>query len=493
METGPVIDGATLEESSNLPPQSISKRGQQAKKLKREVDNVSQPDESNESTKQDEESRRISKAAKAREKRERKKAKAEKKAAKLEAKKARKQQETALAEDKTVAALEDPNIPAQDDELENAEHDGNEREEEDQIEPIEMDDGFAEEDLVATASPSPGTEISTFDAPNQDSGSSSISSIAQPFADDNPSSRKIDTPNDASKSEIKLAMSSSKTFQQDTKLEELKTRLAARIEALRSARKASDPSRGPTNRQELIESRRRKEEERKAQKKEVRRKAKEEEAARRSESLARGSPLLSNTNSPLLSPGSPAASSEHNNFSFGRINFPNGQRANASLNAILTPGTKQKGPSDPQTALQAAEKRKSRLANLDPDKQADIVEKDIWLNAKKRAHGERIRDDTSLLKKTLKRKEKQKKKSEKEWNERIEGIKKGQAMKQKKREMNLQKRRDEKGMKSSKGSTSGGKPKGKAAKKKPRPGFEGSFKAKAPSAGGGGTDKPRRR
>ena len=351
-----------------------------------------------------------------------------------------------------------------------------------------------EEDLVATASPSPGTDISTFDAPNQDSGSSSISSIVLPAMDKNLSLRKIDTSNDNSKSEIETTTPSSKPSQQDAKLEELKTRLAARIEALRTARKASDPSHGPTNRQELIESRRRKEEERKAHKKELRRKAKEEEAAKRSETLARGSPLLSNTNSPLLSPGSPAASSEHNNFSFGRINFPSGQRANASLDAILTPGSKPKGPSDPQTALQAAEKRRSRLAALDPEKQADIAEKDVWLNAKKRAHGERIRDDTSLLKKTLKRKEKQKKKSEKEWNERIEGIKKGQAMKQKRREMNIQKRRDEKGVKGGKSSGGGGgKPKDKAGKRKARPGFEGSFKAKAPSTSGGGTDKPRRR
>jgi len=39
----------------------------------------------------------------------------------------------------------------------------------------------------------------------------------------------------------------------------------------------------------------------------------------------------------------------------------------------------------------------------------------MWLNAKKRAHGERVRDDTSLLKKALKRQESAKKKSEKEW------------------------------------------------------------------------------
>ena len=136
---------------------------------------------------------------------------------------------------------------------------------------------------------------------------------------------------------------------------------------------------------------------------------------------------------------------------------------------------KQKGPQDPRTALEAASRRGERLAALDPVKRADIEEKDVWLNAKKRAHGERVRNDTSLLKKTLKRKEQVKKKSEKEWGERLEGVAKGKAFKQKKREENLQKRRDEKGVK---GKKKGKLVKGKKPKMKARPGFEGSFKAK---------------
>ncbi len=119
-------------------------------------------------------------------------------------------------------------------------------------------------------------------------------------------------------------------------------------------------------------------------------------------------------------------------------------------------------------------KKRARVSGLDERKRADIEEKDLWLNAKKRAHGEKVRDDMSLLKKTLKRKEKAKLKSESEWNERITGVQKGQEMRQKKREENLRKRKEEKG----------GKGKGKAKGKKPgkkskRPGFEGSFRSKA--------------
>ena len=440
-----------------------------------------QPKKTGVSKEPDEGSQKIVKAAKQQEKKEQKKAKAEKKAAKAETKKARKQQETALDEDSKAAAFEEePKTSSHKDEDDGEEDDASEREEGD-IEAIELDNGFAEEDLAAspsTTSPSPTDQTSTFDKSNSHSGSSSISSIAPP------PNTKSDLPKISTETSHPTPKAPSEA---KPNAEELKARLQARIDALRIARKADAPG-APANRQELMESRRRKEEERKAHKKELRRTAREEEQRQRTETLTRGSPLLSNTNSPLFSPGSPAASSENNNFSFGRIASANGQRASASLNAVLTPGSKAKGPSDPRTALQAAEKRQSRLSALDPAKQADIAEKDIWLNARKRAHGERIRDDTSLLKKTLKRKEKQKKKSEKEWKERIEGVKTGQVMKQKKREANLQKRKDEKGVKGSK--KSGGKAKSKGGAKKARPGFEGSFRAKAPGAGG---EKQRRR
>lgn len=247
----------------------------------------------------------------------------------------------------------------------------------------------------------------------------------------------------------------------------LKARLAARIEALRAARKADGPNGAPArNRQELMEARRKKEEERKAHKKELRKQARLDEEARREEALAsaRDSPASS-----LMSPALYTASNE--NFSFGRVAFGDGQQLNDSLNSLLS-APKKRGPQDPKSALEAAEKKRARIAGLDDEKRADIEEKELWLQARKRAHGEKVRDDTSLLKKTLKRKEKAKKKSEKEWTERKEGVSKSIAMKQKKREENIQKRKDEKGSKGK------GKGKGKSAGKgkpkvKSRPGFEG--------------------
>ena len=241
----------------------------------------------------------------------------------------------------------------------------------------------------------------------------------------------------------------------------LKARLAARIETLRAARKADGPNGAPArNRQELMEARRKKEEARRAHKKELRAAARQEEDARREEALSsvRESPA-----SAMMSP----AIADNNNFSFGRVAFADGQHLAPDLSTLLA-APKKKGPQDAATALKAAENRRLRISGLDDAKKADIEEKDTWLNAKKRVHGEKVRDDAGLLKKTLKRREASKKKSEKEWNERKEGVAKGQAIRQKKRTENLQKRKDMKGVKGKKG----GKPKGKP---KARPGFEGSF------------------
>lgn len=359
-------------------------------------------------------------AARRKLKRQMKKEKAEKKRAKSKAKKERKGENTSQRNDTVQeaesdlaerSAVSDENLSLED--------------------PIGADD--VPNALIApssTATPSPSVRSPAFDASENHSASSSISSL--------PPSRPPD--HDVSIPKSTLDRTDSRHITKPDP-EELKSRLQSRIEILRSERKADGPNGTPArSRQDLLDARRQKEEARKAHKKELRQKAKEEEAAQKAELLARGSPLLS-PGSPL----SPSGEANMHGISFGRVDFGNGQRASSNLSDILKPGGRPKGPSDPTTALIAAENRQSRLSGFDPAKQADIAEKDSWLNARKRAQGERMRDDTSLLKKTLKRKQKQKKKSEKEWGDRTEGTRKGQEMRQKRRETNLAKRRDEKG------------------------------------------------
>ena len=333
------------------------------------------------------------------------------------------------------------------------------------------------EQPVSTATPSPGALSPTFDACAVLSGSSSISSIAPP-----PKQSKDPSSEEPSQEPKKPKIDP----------EELRVRLQRRIEELRAARKADGLNGKPArNRQELLDARRKKEEQRKAHKKELRQKAKEEEREKQRLLVERGSPLL-NSWSGSNAAKSPVTGSDSTptNLTFGRVAFPDGHYASAQLSTIL-PSKTAKGPQDPFTALQGAQHKQDRLSGLDEEKRADIMEKDMWLHAHQHALGGRVRDDTSLLKKTLKRKESAKRRSEKAWTERIEGVEKAKAAKQRRREENLKKRRDEKG---AKGKGKGKGSKGGKGKQKGRPGFEGSFRTKAPRAveAGGAGDMRRR-
>jgi len=260
--------------------------------------------------------------------------------------------------------------------------------------------------------------------------------------------------------------------------EALKARLEAKIAALRAFRKADGPDGRPArSRQELIEARRKKQELRKQHKKELRKQAREEEVRAQAEAeLAR----LRGSGSPLGSPGdlfSPSLRASPDGVgsgvSYGRVVWGDGGRVSAD-GLRVEEGRKKKGPADPRTALEAAERKRARLEGMEEGKRRDVEEKEAWLNAKKKVHGERVKDDTSLLKNALKRKEQQKRKSGREWGERINAVEKGMEMRQKKREENLRKRKEEKG-----GRGKGVKPGDVVKKKVKRPGFEGSFRARS--------------
>ncbi|KAK6497721.1 hypothetical protein TWF481_012124 [Arthrobotrys musiformis] len=241
--------------------------------------------------------------------------------------------------------------------------------------------------------------------------------------------------------------------------QQLKERLAKRIEELRHARKA-DGGEIPRTRTELMEQRRKRDEQRKERKKQIRLQAKvlAEKAAESSTPNGNKSDKKKNGVSTL-----PA------NYTFGNVNFEDGDKLTANLEGIKAAG-KKRGPSDVLGALKHAEAKKARLAGMNEDKRADIQEKDRWSKALKMASGEKLQDDEGLLKKSLKRQDKAKKKSEREWKERNDNVEKGKIMRQKKREANLAARRDQK--KSGKG--------GKKARKVPskkskgRAGFEGT-------------------
>jgi hypothetical protein len=249
----------------------------------------------------------------------------------------------------------------------------------------------------------------------------------------------------------------------------LRARLAAKIEALRAARNADKNGNNIRTRQELIEARREKQSERKAHKKELRRQAKEEEDRKREEALA------SARNSPggLLSPAAIELDERtaNNNFAFGRMEFADGLAISHDLSYSKDSAGKKRGLSDPKSALAKLTAQKNRIAGLDADKRKEVLEKETWLAARRRAEGDKIHDDSSLLKKAIKRKEKAKRKSETDWKNRTTGIEKSIKERQKKREANIQQRKDQKFLGKA-GKKKGGKP---PPKNRNRAGFEGKF------------------
>ncbi len=254
----------------------------------------------------------------------------------------------------------------------------------------------------------------------------------------------------------------------------LRARIAAKIETLRAARKADVEGKPIRTRQELIESRRVKQAERKAHKKELRRQAKLEEERKRDEALASARTSPGRILSPLVGIRDDDGAAA-NHFAFGRVAFDDGTQMSHDLSYVKD-AKKKKGPAskDHKAQLAIVENTRKRLAEMDDDKRKDVEEKETWLAARRRAEGTKIHDDEALLKKAVKRKEKTKKKSEREWKERAQGVEKSIKERQKKREDNINKRKEEK-------MTKKGKKKGIKVKKG-RAGFEGRF-------GGGGKRK----
>ncbi|XP_026686250.1 surfeit locus protein 6 homolog isoform X4 [Diaphorina citri] len=102
----------------------------------------------------------------------------------------------------------------------------------------------------------------------------------------------------------------------------------------------------------------------------------------------------------------------------------------------------------PQVALQKLEKTQRLISKLKEkgniDKAAKIQDKVLWNNVLNKAEGVRVKDDKEKIKKSIKRVEDRKKKSEKKWKERIEHTQKQMESRQKKRKENLKSRKDQK-------------------------------------------------
>ncbi|EDK37626.2 hypothetical protein PGUG_01725 [Meyerozyma guilliermondii ATCC 6260] len=257
--------------------------------------------------------------------------------------------------------------------------------------------------------------------------------------------------------------------QKEEKLKQLRAKLASKIETSRAQRKApgSQAPGAPKSREQILEERKRKQE--------LRKRKREAEPEPESES---------DSDSDSGSESDPEADTESpqddSNVLFGNIVFNDGSRVTSDLTRLRSTSQKKsgKGPAnkDIKAHLDKLEHKKQKLAQMSPEEQAKYKEKEQWQRMMSHAEGVKVKDDEKLLKKALKRKEKQKLKSEIEWKERKQVVKDTIAAKQKRREENLKARRENKGKKAKK-AVKLKKFTGTVHKNK-RAGFEGTAKSK---------------
>ncbi|WVQ95736.1 hypothetical protein IAU59_002835 [Kwoniella sp. CBS 9459] len=258
-------------------------------------------------------------------------------------------------------------------------------------------------------------------------------------------------------------------------ISELRAKLQSRLDSFRRGRGINDDEdgegAGALSRNELEEARRKRRGEmrdkRRNDRKEERRKGREDVTAK---------PAKTQLIVPQLR-------DEPDSLSFPSVSLPSSTKTKSKSNI--------KQISNPAQALAHLEKHNAHLAALPEDKRKEAEERERWAKAEERAAGGKVADQEKVLKKAVKRVEKTKAKSSREWADRKRELEKSNAISIKKRNDNIAKRAEERrnkrlGVKDKGGKgKSGGGAKGGHKKGGSRPGFEGK-KGKSGGGGSGG-------
>lgn len=226
---------------------------------------------------------------------------------------------------------------------------------------------------------------------------------------------------------------------------DLRAKLAAKIEALRTRRKApgTEVEGAPRSREAILEVRRKKEEARAAKKK-LEKQARKDAALEMPQEEAEAVKSESDSESDEEDEDEAHPTGGDAAVSYGKLTLPNGEAVSSTFE---TQGARKRKHQDPKSALEAALNKRKRISGLDDEKKQAIKDSDAWHKALLQADGEKLKDDVGLLKKAVKRQEATKKKSEKEWKARLSSIAMAKKNKQKTREKNLKERREAKGQK----------------------------------------------
>lgn len=213
-------------------------------------------------------------------------------------------------------------------------------------------------------------------------------------------------------------------------IEQLRARLAARVNELKAKRKApgSDAQGAYKTREELLAARKAKLEQRKKQ------------AVNRDGSSKNDNDMEAEIELDMLVEdenidSKPKDKEVDPNLMFGQVQFGDGARLSRDFKSLEEERKHKKRNASDQ--LRVLESRKTKINKLDKTKQDKIAENAKWSRAILQSEGARVRDDESLLKKTIRQKENRKKRSEKEWKQRIYNVKKGVSDREAKRHANI--------------------------------------------------------
>lgn len=303
------------------------------------------------------------------------------------------------------------------------------------------------------------------------------------FEDDDEEVEEMEHADQGPKEESSEGPPEAHTKQQSTRsasIAELRERLHSKIQSLHNKRQPSSTggSDTPSTKQELLEARRRQRGEmrdnRRRERKEARRQAKN--GSKAIDAKPSSAPGSSRSAGLLVHDPSTSAVNQTGPMD-GKLSF-----SHVTFETTQAPDTARKNkyalPSDPKAALATLEARKRKeegriQALVERGEDATQLheaarENERWGKALAASEGVRIRDNVYHLKQNVKRREKSKERSAKNWNERRKAEQEAQAAKQKRRMENLAARRTGKklGDKSKKG-----------AGTKARPGFEGSSRS----------------
>ncbi|KIK97388.1 hypothetical protein PAXRUDRAFT_824971 [Paxillus rubicundulus Ve08.2h10] len=247
----------------------------------------------------------------------------------------------------------------------------------------------------------------------------------------------------------------------------LREKLHARMAELR---RGGAQSSEPGNKDELLEERRKQRaalrEKRRKETRERRRAeadTKKEKGQGKDKGLKGKSASTKIGQNQLIVPESPASGPSSNH---------DGPLTNVAFSALAGSTSKRaaqlKTASNLSQALTQLTARKEKLAALPEEKRKVAEERERWVKAEARVDGVKVKDNEGQLKKAIKRKEKEKVRSKKNWEERKEQLSASMAAKHKKRTDNIAMRNERRNEKK----------KGTKVKTKSRPGFEGKVLSK---------------